>query len=237
MKRIFTILALAVMPLSACDQLQQIVAEGIVLVNEDDSRQVFGWEGGRTEIAIAAIEDWTATSDSKWCIVTPAKGTYEDTDIKILVDKNKTSEERSAVVTLKTASTTLEISVTQPQKPEPEEDEEQKEEEGDQNGEETEDNEEIENGDDTASQPSETFLFMITHEAENFQMPIIAGNFTGLILWGDGKEDAYAPAVTSHTYVKADERTVIMQLDGKSEEFKVEFANLEDIVKIDLSAL
>lgn len=219
MKRMFAMLAVALISLSACEEIQQVVTAGITLLNEEKSAVEFTHDGGRVEVAIAAIEDWTAESDSRWCIVTPAKGTNKDTKVVILADKNRKSEDRTAVVTLKTASTTIEINVLQHQKPEPEKEPD-------------EDEEEPENDD-----QDENFLFMITHEAKNFQMPVISGNFTGLILWGDGKEEEFSPSATGHDYFKADERIVIMQFDGRSDSFKVEFNSLKDIVKVDLSGL
>jgi hypothetical protein len=212
-------LAVVLISLSACEEIQQVVTAGITLLNEEKSAVEFTHDGGRVEVAIAAIEDWTAESDSRWCIVTPAKGTNKDTKVVILADKNRKSEDRTAVVTLKTASTTIEINVLQHQKPEPEKEPD-------------EDEEEPENDD-----QDENFLFMITHEAKNFQMPVISGNFTGLILWGDGKEEEFSPSATGHGYFKADERIVIMQFDGRSDSFKVEFNSLKDIVKVDLSGL
>ena len=219
MKRMFAMLAVALISLSACEEIQQVVTAGITLLNEEKSAVEFTHDGGRVEVAIAAIEDWTAESDSRWCIVTPAKGTNKDTKVVILADKNRKSEDRTAVVTLKTASTTIEINVLQHQKPEPEKEPD-------------EDEEEPENDD-----QDENFLFMITHEAKNFQMPVIYGNFTGLILWGDGKEEEFSPSATGHDYFKTDERIVIMQFDGRSDSFKVEFNSLKDIVKVDLSGL
>lgn len=221
MKKIFAIFALAVISLSGCDMLQQIVSDGIALVNEKDSELEFDWEGDRAKVMVAAKEDWTAESDSKWCIVTPAKGTCEDTEVKILVDKNRTSEDRTAVVSLNAGSTTLEISVVQFGKPDSDEEDEEGE----------------ENDGNSGSQTNETFLFMVTHEAQNFRMPVIEGDFKGLIFWGDGKEEAYSSSVTSHSYLKADERVVIMQLTGELQDFEVKFSSLKDIVKIDLSAL
>lgn len=223
MKKIFAIFALAVISLSGCDLLQQGVSDGITLVNENDSELEFDWEGDRTKVQVAAMRDWTSESDSKWCIVTPAKGTCEDTVVKILVDKNRTSEDRTAVVTLKAGSTTLEISVVQLGKPDSDEEDDSNEDDSDE--------------DDNPDEDDETFLFMVTHETQNFNMPVIEGDFKGLILWGDGKEDAYSSSVTSHAYVKADERVVIMQLTGKPQDFEVEFPSLKDIVKIDLSGL
>lgn len=219
MKRMFAMLAVALISLSACEEIQQVVTAGITLLNEEKSAVEFTHDGGRVEVAIAAIEDWTAECDSRWCIVTPAKGTNKDTKVVILADKNRKSEDRTAVVTLKTASTTIEINVLQHQKPEPEKEPD-------------EDEEEPENDD-----QDENFLFMITHEAKNFQMPVISGNFTGLILWGDGKEEEFSPSATGHDYFKTDERIVIMQFDGRSDSFKVEFNSLKDIVKVDLSGL
>ena len=122
MKRMFAMLAVALISLSACEEIQQVVTAGITLLNEEKSAVEFTHDGGRVEVAIAAIEDWTAESDSRWCIVTPAKGTNKDTKVVILADKNRKSEDRTAVVTLKTASTTIEINVLQHQKPEPEND-------------------------------------------------------------------------------------------------------------------
>jgi hypothetical protein len=219
MKRMFAMLAVALISLSACEEIQQVVTAGITLLNEEKSAVEFTHDGGRVEVAIAAIEDWTAESDSRWCIVSPANGTNKDTKVVILADKNRKSEDRTAVVTLKTASTTIEINVLQHQKPEPEKEPD-------------EDEEEPENDD-----QDENFLFMITHEAKNFQMPVISGNFTGLILWGDGKEEEFSPSATGHVYFKADGRIVIMQFDGRSDSFKVEFNSLKDIVKVDLSGL
>lgn len=235
MKRIFAILAVAIISLSACEEIQQVVTAGIALLNEEKSDIEFPYDGGRVEVAIAAIEDWTAGSDSQWCIVTPAKGTYKDTKVVIIAEKNRKAEDRTAVVTLKTASTTIEINVLQLQKPEPEK-------EPDEDEEDAENDDQDDGGNDNQGsnpdvQPAENFLFMITHEAKNFQMPMISGNFTGLILWGDGKEEEFSPSVTGHDYVKADERIVIMQFDGRSDNFKVEFNSLKDIVKVDLSGL
>lgn len=224
MKRMFAMLAVALISLSACEEIQQVVTAGITLLNEEKSAVEFTHDGGRVEVAIAAIEDWTAESDSRWCIVTPAKGTNKDTKVVILADKNRKSEDRTAVVTLKTASTTIEINVLQHQKPEPENDDQ-------------DDSGNNDNGGNPDVQPAENFLFMITHEAKNFQMPVISGNFTGLILWGDGKEEEFSPSATGHDYFKADERIVIMQFDGRSDSFKVEFNSLKDIVKVDLSGL
>ena len=224
MKRMFAMLAVALISLSACEEIQQVVTAGITLLNEEKSAVEFTHDGGRVEVAIAAIEDWTAERDSRWCIVTPAKGTNKDTKVVILADKNRKSEDRTAVVTLKTASTTIEINVLQHQKPEPENDDQ-------------DDSGNNDNGGNPDVQPAENFLFMITHEAKNFQMPVISGNFTGLILWGDGKEEEFSPSATGHDYLKADERIVIMQFDGRSDSFKVEFNSLKDIVKVDLSGL
>ena len=224
MKRMFAMLAVALISLSACEEIQQVVTAGITLLNEEKSAVEFTHDGGRVEVAIAAIEDWTAESDSRWCIVTPAKGTNKDTKVVILADKNRKSEDRTAVVTLKTASTTIEINVLQHQKPEPENDDQ-------------DDSGNNDNGGNPDVQPAENFLFMITHEAKDFQMPVISGNFTGLILWGDGKEEEFSPSATGHDYFKTDERIVIMQFDGRSDSFKVEFNSLKDIVKVDLSGL
>lgn len=224
MKRMFAMLAVALISLSACEEIQQVVIAGITLLNEEKSAVEFTHDGGRVEVAIAAIEDWTAESDSRWCIVTPAKGTNKDTKVVILADKNRKSEDRTAVVTLKTASTTIEINVLQHQKPEPENDDQ-------------DDSGNNDNGGNPDVQPAENFLFMITHEAKNFQMPVISGNFTGLILWGDGKEEEFSPSATGHDYFKTDERIVIMQFNGRSDSFKVEFNSLKDIVKVDLSGL
>lgn len=232
MKKIFAILTVALMSLSACEELQQVIPAGIALLNEEKTELEFTCDGGRVEVAIVATEDWTAESDSKWCIVTPAKGTYKDTKIVVLADKNRTSEDRIAIVTLKTASTTIEIKVTQQQKPEPD----KKPEEDDSNA-----NDESDEGNDdeggNEAVPAETILLMITHQAKDFQMPVISGGYTGLILWGDGKEETFSPSVTEHSYIKADDRIVIMQLDGRSDNFKIEFGSLEDILKIDLSGL
>ena len=235
MKRMFAMLAVALISLSACEEIQQVVTAGITLLNEEKSAVEFTHDGGRVEVAIAAIEDWTAESDSRWCIVTPAKGTNKDTKVVILADKNRKSEDRTAVVTLKTASTTIEINVLQHQKPEPEKEPDEDEEEPE--NDDQDDSGNNDNGGNQDVQPAENFLFMITHEAKNFQMPVISGNFTGLILWGDGKEEEFSPSVTGHGYFKADERIVIMQINGRSDSFKVEFNSLKDIVKVDLSGL
>lgn len=235
MKRMFAMLAVALISLSACEEIQQVVTAGITLLNEEKSAVEFTHDGGRVEVAIAAIEDWTAESDSRWCIVTPAKGTNKDTKVVILADKNRKSEDRTAVVTLKTASTTIEINVLQHQKPEPEKEPDEDEEEPE--NDDQDDSGNNDNGGNPDVQPAENFLFMITHEAKNFQMPVISGNFTGLILWGDGKEEEFSPSATGHDYFKADERIVIMQFNGRSDSFKVEFNSLKDIVKVDLSGL
>ena len=220
MKRLFEIFAVLMFVFVGCDQMNELGTKGIGLVYQSDTTQVFPDVGGKVDIAISANENWTAESDAKWCIVTPRSGTAMDTKVSVLVDKNKDSLMRTATVVLKTTLNTLKITIEQ-----------QQVQELDSESDSVQDSEVEPEGE------PETFLFMLTHDQKDFPMPVINGDFKGTVFWGDGREEDYSSSVTRHSYGEADERVVVMMLDGNSEDFEVSFSSLDGILKIDLSGL
>lgn len=210
MKKILGIFAVALSLLTACDELNELDSNAFVLVNEADANQEVEYKGGKIELEFTALEDWTAEADSKWCIVTPRSGTPSDVKVNILIDKNKTSEDRVAKVTFRSASSELVINIVQH-------------------------NEGYVASDTTGVASS--FVFMLTHQMKDFKMPAFGGNFNGQLFWGDGDEEDYTSSVTGHTYSNTDQKTVVMLLNGNKDDFEVSFDSLKGILKIDLSGI
>lgn len=188
----------------------------IQLVNPEDSELHFSAEGGRVKVSVLATGEWGAETEADWCIVAPSRARKEDSVLTVLVGRNSTSEEREGTVTLNSADFSFQIRLVQ-------------------DGLQEQDEQTPE-----AEQPSaegETFLVVVSHEVQNFRMPVFPEGFSGMILWGDGHSDDYAASTTGHTYYDSAEKSVVIQLDGEPEKFEMHFESLEGILSIDLSGL
>lgn len=213
MKKLLSVCLFMLLILAGCNE--RIGADALQLVNPEDSELHFSAAGGRMTVAVLATDEWSTETDSDWCIVAPSRGRKDDSVLTVLVDKNRTSEEREGTVILKSSGFSLQIRLVQDGLqedevvPEPEQ----------------------------PSAQNETFLVVISHESRDFKMPVLSDGFSGMILWGDGHSDDYSSSTSEHTYNDSAERSVVIQLDGEPENFEMHFESLEGILSIDLSGL
>ncbi len=76
----------------------------------------FEQKGGDAPVEFTASDPWTASVDKDWCSVSPASGEAGSATITVTAAANETSDERSAVVTLKCGNVTKTFTVSQKQK-------------------------------------------------------------------------------------------------------------------------
>ncbi len=214
MKKLLFVYLFVLFALTGC--IDRISGDALQLVNPEDAELHFSENGGRMQVSVLASSDWGAEADVDWCITAPARATKEDALLTVLVDKNRTSEEREGTVTLRSGDFSLLVRIIQDgsleeeeQTPEPEH----------------------------PSVETETFLVLVSHDSRNFKMPLLSDGFSGMILWGDGYSDDYVSSLSEHTYRDAAERSVALQLEGDPEKFEMQFESLEGILRIDMSGL
>lgn len=93
---------------------------GITIPTTENLSPVFEAEGGSTTLSFTATEAWTATVSNDraetWCSVEPSSGTKGNHTLVIKAKPNEEFDNKSAVIQLKSNSTTKTINVSQKQK-------------------------------------------------------------------------------------------------------------------------
>lgn len=216
MKKLLFVYLFMLFALTGC--IDRIGGDALQLVDPEDAELHFSEHGGKMQVSVRATGDWGAEADIDWCITAPARATKDDALLIVLVDKNRTSEEREGTVTLKSGDFSLPIRIIQEglleddeQTPEPEPEQ--------------------------PSAEAETFLVLVSHDSRSFNMPLLSDGFSGVVLWGDGYSDDYVSSLYGHTYRDAAERSVVLQLEGDPENFEMQFESLDGILRIDMSGL
>ena len=86
----------------------------------ENTKPVFGTEGGTATVKFTASQAWTATTTndraSEWLSITPTSGIAGNSTLNISTKQNDTYDERSATITIKSGTASQTIVVTQKQK-------------------------------------------------------------------------------------------------------------------------
>ncbi len=86
----------------------------------EDTKPVFGTEGGTATIKFTATQAWTAIAAndraSEWLSISPSSGTAGSSALTITTKENDTYDERSASITIKSGTAQQTIVITQKQK-------------------------------------------------------------------------------------------------------------------------
>lgn len=117
---IFSLLA-TTMLLAACsddDQKPEDIKpkeESITLTSGTPA--AIGTQGGTTILQFTSTGDWTAESDqTTWCTVSPANGKAGQGSVTVTTKENESTDERNAVITLRTGNQSQRVTITQKQK-------------------------------------------------------------------------------------------------------------------------
>jgi hypothetical protein len=79
------------------------------------SNITFDEKGSYQTVYFRSSEDWSVESDQQWCNVSPESGTSGDASITVIVKDNDTYDQRNARLTIRTATMSESLTVTQKQ--------------------------------------------------------------------------------------------------------------------------
>ena len=114
MKKILTLLAIALAALTSCKEEEVISPEPEVYLNVyfDDGDIVFPSEGGEDYFRIDSNTDWVITNDADWLTIEPSEGNgfcY----ITLTASASDLYDDRNTVITVKAGDKTETFTVTQ----------------------------------------------------------------------------------------------------------------------------
>lgn len=113
MKKILTLLAIALASLTSCKpDEQEIIAPEVYLdVYHDDI--VFPSDGGEDTFEIDSNTDWTITNDADWLTIEPMKGNGYYYNVTLTASASDLYDDRNTVITVKAGDKTEAFTVTQ----------------------------------------------------------------------------------------------------------------------------
>ena len=88
----------------------------IEIPNTENTKPIVSQNGGQTKISFTTTGYWTSSSSDTWCSISPASGQSGQNTITITVNENDTYDDRVAIITLQSGTTTQTITISQVQK-------------------------------------------------------------------------------------------------------------------------
>ena len=92
---------------------QGFVPEPDPVVELSTTALAFTHEGGTSQVVVIADTAWTASDNAGWVDFTPKKGEAGTTTVSVTVNANKTTTDRSAVITFTAGKTQVTLNVSQ----------------------------------------------------------------------------------------------------------------------------